>query len=308
MSRSSPRRAAASYEHVAGHAEQQHGVGQRGQDLQPVQAERALRVVAGVRCGVDGGQRHAQAEGVGGHVAGVGQQGERAGDEAGDDLDDQEGQDQQERDEQRPLVAGPGPRRRRSVRVVMVVAHVPGVVAMRLVAKPRPGPVHRPRGAGRSGCQTRSGRPVPGWRRGASATGGPRARHRRVQPRRHADADLDRLVAFYRAAFGAEPIFEMEAHDDHPRMIILDLGGGAAINVFEVPAEEIIGEQRRQGGRGAIDHFASRSTRWRRWSRSGIDCIGGRRRHRRDPAAGLGVVAVLPRLDGMELEVCCHAD
>lgn len=26
--------------------------------------------------------------------------------------------------------------------------------------------------------------------------------------------------------------------------------------MFEVAAEEIIGEQRRQGGRGAIDHFA----------------------------------------------------
>jgi len=67
--------------------------------------------------------------------------------------------------------------------------------------------------------------------------------------------DLDRLVGFYRAAFGAEVAFEMEARSDHPRMIILDLGGGAALNAFEVPAEEIIGERRRQGGRGAIDHF-----------------------------------------------------
>ena len=35
----------------------------------------------------------------------------------------------------------------------------------------------------------------------------------------------------------------------------VDLGGGAALNVFEVPPAEIIGERRRQGGR-AIDHYA----------------------------------------------------
>ena len=67
---------------------------------------------------------------------------------------------------------------------------------------------------------------------------------------------MDRLVEFYTAAFGAESIFEMEARPDHPRMVILDLGGGAALNVFETPPEEIIGDRRRQGGRGAIDHFA----------------------------------------------------
>ena len=52
--------------------------------------------------------------------------------------------------------------------------------------------------------------------------------------------DLDRLVAFYREAFGAEVTFEMAARPDHPRMIILDLGGGAALNVFEVAPDEII--------------------------------------------------------------------
>ena len=68
--------------------------------------------------------------------------------------------------------------------------------------------------------------------------------------------DMERLVEFYTAAFGAESIFEMDATPDHPRMVILDLGGGAALNVFETPAEEILGDRRRQGGRGAIDHFA----------------------------------------------------
>ena len=67
--------------------------------------------------------------------------------------------------------------------------------------------------------------------------------------------DLDRLVRFYTDVFEAEVTFEMAATPDHPRMIILDLGGGSALNVFEVTPEEIIGERRKQGGRGAIDHF-----------------------------------------------------
>jgi catechol 2,3-dioxygenase-like lactoylglutathione lyase family enzyme len=70
-------------------------------------------------------------------------------------------------------------------------------------------------------------------------------------------ADMERTVTFYRDAFGAEVTFEMAATSDHPRMTILDLGAGAALNVFEVAnEEEIIGDRRRQGGRGAIDHFA----------------------------------------------------
>jgi catechol 2,3-dioxygenase-like lactoylglutathione lyase family enzyme len=69
-------------------------------------------------------------------------------------------------------------------------------------------------------------------------------------------ADMERTVTFYRDAFGAEVTFEMDAKGDHPRMSILDLGGGAALNVFEVPAADIIGERRRQGHRGAIDHYA----------------------------------------------------
>ena len=68
-------------------------------------------------------------------------------------------------------------------------------------------------------------------------------------------ADLDRFVAWYGEVFGAEVTFSMEAEGDHPRMMIVDLGGGAALNVFEVPEEAIIGERRRIGARGAIDHF-----------------------------------------------------
>ena len=46
---------------------------------------------------LDGGERHAEAEDVGEHVAGVGEQGERAGEQAGDDLDDHEDGEQPRR-------------------------------------------------------------------------------------------------------------------------------------------------------------------------------------------------------------------
>lgn len=69
-------------------------------------------------------------------------------------------------------------------------------------------------------------------------------------------ADLDRLVRFYVDAFGAELTFEMAATDDHPRMAIINLGGGAALNAFEASKESIVGDRRTMGGRGPIDHFA----------------------------------------------------
>lgn len=120
--------------------------------------------------------------------------------------------------------------------------------------------------------------------------------------------DLNRLVAFYRDVFGAEVIFEMEAREDHPRMVILDLGGGSALNVFETAESEIIGERRRQGGRGAIDHYGLAVDSYKtlenvrdRLSAAGAD-IGEIQRlgsewslFFRDP-------------DGMELEVCCHGE
>ena len=67
--------------------------------------------------------------------------------------------------------------------------------------------------------------------------------------------DLDRFKAWYAEVFDADTVFEMDKRDDHPRMAIVDLGAGAALNVFEVAEEEMIGDRRRIGGRGAIDHF-----------------------------------------------------
>jgi catechol 2,3-dioxygenase-like lactoylglutathione lyase family enzyme len=119
--------------------------------------------------------------------------------------------------------------------------------------------------------------------------------------------DLDRLAEFYREAFGGEVVFTMEEEGDHPRMFIIDLGGGAAQNAFQVPAEAIIGERRRIGGRGGIDHFALAVP-----SLEVLETVKGR-----IVAAG-GEVGDIQRLgaewslffrdiDGMELEVCCKA-
>jgi catechol 2,3-dioxygenase-like lactoylglutathione lyase family enzyme len=121
--------------------------------------------------------------------------------------------------------------------------------------------------------------------------------------------DMNATVTFYEAAFGASVTFELPASEDHPWMKVVDLGGGAALNVFEVSADDIIGDRRRQGARGAIDHFALAvaslevlETLPTRLAAAGAQEVGAIRRvgdewslFFRDP-------------DGMELEVCCPAD
>ena len=120
-------------------------------------------------------------------------------------------------------------------------------------------------------------------------------------------SDMERTVGFYKNAFDASVTFEMEARPDHPRMVILDLGGGAALNVFEVPPEDIIGERRRQGGRGAIDHFGL-----------AVDSLSTLEKVRERLVAAGAEIGEIQRLggewslffrdpDGMELEVCAHA-
>ena len=120
--------------------------------------------------------------------------------------------------------------------------------------------------------------------------------------------DLDRHADFYQRAFGAEVTFRMDATPQHPRMFILDLGAGAALNVFEVSADEIIGEQRKQGGRGAIDHFAIAVT-----SLAELETV---KQRLIDAGADIGEIQRLGDewslffrdVDGMELEVCAPAD
>jgi catechol 2,3-dioxygenase-like lactoylglutathione lyase family enzyme len=119
--------------------------------------------------------------------------------------------------------------------------------------------------------------------------------------------DCDRHAAFYHEVFGAEVTFRMDATDDHPRMFILDLGGGAALNVFEVTPEHLTGERRRQGGRGAIDHFGLAVE-----SLAELEQVEQRLI---DAGADLGEIQRLGGewslffrdVDGMALEVCCHA-
>jgi catechol 2,3-dioxygenase-like lactoylglutathione lyase family enzyme len=121
-------------------------------------------------------------------------------------------------------------------------------------------------------------------------------------------SDMDRIVGFYKTVFGAEVTFEMEARPDHPHMIILDLGGGAALNIFEVDRDTIIGDRRTQGGRGAIDHYALAVD-----SRATLDSV---RERLIEAGADIGEIQRLGGEwslffrdpDGMELEVCCHAD
>jgi len=120
--------------------------------------------------------------------------------------------------------------------------------------------------------------------------------------------DLDRYADFYGRVFGAAVTFRMEATPDHPRMFILDLGGGAALNVFEVPAEEIVGEQRTQGGRGAIDHFGI--------AVESLAVLEQVKQRLVDAGADIGEIQRLGNewslffrdVDGMELEVCARAD
>lgn len=119
---------------------------------------------------------------------------------------------------------------------------------------------------------------------------------------------MDATVGFYEQAFEAVVTFELPKADHHPWMKILDVGGGAFLNVFEVAPDEIIGERRRQGGRGAIDHFALAVP-----SRDVLEQVVQRLRD-----AGAQEVGEIQQLggewslffrdpDGMELEVCCPA-
>lgn len=120
-------------------------------------------------------------------------------------------------------------------------------------------------------------------------------------------ADLDRIVKFYVDAFGATVTFEMAAREGHPRMTILDLGGGAALNVFEVRDTDIIGDRRRQGGRGPIDHFGL--------AVDSLKTLEATHDRLRELGADIGEIQRLGSEwslffrdpDGMELEVCCHA-
>ena len=117
-------------------------------------------------------------------------------------------------------------------------------------------------------------------------------------------ADLDRLTDFYRTVFDADVTFEMDATPDHPRMVILDLGGGSALNVFEVAADEIVGDRRKMNGRGPIDHYGI--------AVDSLATLGQVKERLVTAGADIGEIHQLGTIwslffrdvDGMELEVC----
>lgn len=120
--------------------------------------------------------------------------------------------------------------------------------------------------------------------------------------------DIERHAEFYREVFGAEVTFRMDATPDHPRMFILDMGNRTALNVFEVTADEMIGEQRTQGARGAIDHFGI-----------AVDSLPSLEQVKERLVAAGADIGEIQRLgsewslffrdvDGMELEVCAPAE
>ncbi len=121
-------------------------------------------------------------------------------------------------------------------------------------------------------------------------------------------SDLDRFVDFYKKVFEAEVTFEMEKTPDRPRMSILDMGGGSALNVFEVAENEIIGERRTMGGRGAIDHFGI--------AVDSMETLEQVRDRLVEAGSDIGEIQQLGDhwslffrdIDGMELEVLCPGD
>ncbi|MBA2282943.1 MAG: VOC family protein [Acidimicrobiia bacterium] len=121
-------------------------------------------------------------------------------------------------------------------------------------------------------------------------------------------ADLDRVVAFYDTVFEAKVTFEMAASADHPRMAILDLGGGSALNVFEAAPEEIVGDRTTQGSRGPVDHFGIAVDSYQT-----LETIRDRLL---DAGADIGDIQTLGDIwslffrdpDGMELEVCAPSE
>lgn len=118
--------------------------------------------------------------------------------------------------------------------------------------------------------------------------------------------DMDATVRLYQQVFEAVVTVEAAASDDQPRVTVLDIGGGAFLNVYEAASGTIVGDRRTFGGRGAIDHFALAVD-----SPATMESIRARLL-----AAGVADVGEIERdgneyslffcdPDGMDVQVCC---
>ena len=121
--------------------------------------------------------------------------------------------------------------------------------------------------------------------------------------------DMERSVHFYEQVLEAVVTQEISPSADHPWMKVVEIGGGAALNIFEVPADAIVGDRRRIGARGAIDHygFAVESLDVLRTVRdrlleAGAEAVGEIR------PLGEQWSLFFRDPDGAELEVCCPQD
>lgn len=120
--------------------------------------------------------------------------------------------------------------------------------------------------------------------------------------------DMDRTVAFYEQSFEGVVIHEVLKSEHHPWMKIMDIGGGACLNIFDATPDEIVGERRRQGGRGAVDHFAFAAPSLEvlhqlkgRLEQAGAQEVGDVQQ------LGSEWSLFFRDIDGLELEVCCPA-
>lgn len=69
--------------------------------------------------------------------------------------------------------------------------------------------------------------------------------------------DADRLLEFYGAVFGAEKSVELAGPPGEKfRLVIIDVGPYAELNVFELPDNAEVDRQTPSFGRGRIDHLA----------------------------------------------------
>ena len=95
-------------QHVAAHQQEQSGVGQRGKDLPAVETVGLASPRLDSVGRQDGGQRHSKTEGVGCHMAGIGNQRQRTGEGTRDPLDHHEADNEYKGDRERPEMTTPG--------------------------------------------------------------------------------------------------------------------------------------------------------------------------------------------------------